>query len=184
MEFTRPGPDAPRELYETPHWFACWTRSRAEKVVERAVAGAGIEAYLPLVEEVHQWADRQARVAMPLFPGYVFARFHLTEIHRVLRAPGVVAVASPNGYPTPVREEELDSVRRLVEGAGKAGVFPAPEDPFSPGEPVVVTDGPFRGMKGVLLERRGEVRVAVRLEALRQAVSVVMSRKLLRSVAA
>jgi hypothetical protein len=37
---------APPELYERPHWYACHTRSRAEKRVERMLADAGVEAFL------------------------------------------------------------------------------------------------------------------------------------------
>lgn len=113
------------------------------------------------------------RVAFPLYPGYLFARFRMDAIGDVLRTPRVVSVVRVNGHPTPVREEELDSVRRLVAGANETGQEPEPEAYLRPGDPVVVTDdGPFRGMRGILVETRGGARVAVRLEAIRQATSV------------
>ena len=105
---------APPELYERPHWYACHTRSRAEKRVERMLADAGVEAYLPLIELERKWKDRSKKVPFPLFPSYVFARFQLGDIHRVLKIPGVASVLRPNGYATPIREEEIESVRCLV----------------------------------------------------------------------
>ncbi|MCH7564376.1 MAG: UpxY family transcription antiterminator [Gemmatimonadetes bacterium] len=172
---------APPELYDVRHWYACRTRSRAEKTVARLLDGAGVECFLPLLPREREWSDRKKVVAFPLFPGYVFARFLLTEQHPVLATPGVVEVLAPNGYPTPVREEEIQSIHRLVEGIEETGAFPEPADYLEPGEPVVVTSGPFCGMEGVLLERRGgSARVAVRITALRQAMSVELKRSVLR----
>ena len=171
---------APPELYRVACWYACRTRARAEKQVGRLLSGAGFDAYLPLVERERQWADRKKRVAFPLFPGYVFARFNLTRLHDVLVTPGVVTVIRVNGYPTPVRDEELESVRILVEGANPMGVQPSPWDYLEPGQEVVVTGGPFKGMRGTLLQVRGKARVAVRLSAIRQAVAVEVDRRLVR----
>lgn len=174
---------APDHLYEGQHWFACRTRPRAEKKAARMLEGSGVESYLPLVERERQWADRTKRVEFPLFPGYVFARFALTEMHRVLRVPSLAHVVRVNGYPTPVRRDEIDAVRKLVETANETGVEPEPVDFLEPGEEIVVVDGPFAGMRGVLVERRGRARVAVKLSAIRQAVSVEMDRRHLKPAA-
>ncbi|MFQ5680404.1 MAG: transcription termination/antitermination protein NusG, partial [Gemmatimonadota bacterium] len=155
-------------------WYACQTRARAEKQVELRLRGVGFESYLPLLLRERQWADRRKRVALPLFPGYVFARFPLTDLHAVLGTPGLATVVRLNGRPTPVREEEIASVRALVEGANATGVLPSPSDDLTPGQEVVVVGGPFEGMRGRLVEERGAARVVVRLAAVRQAVSVEM----------
>lgn len=173
---------APPELYERPHWYACRTRARAEKKVETRLERSGIETFLPLVEREREWADRTKRVAMPLFPGFVFARFPLTRLQPVMTTYGVATVLRPNGYPTPVRTEEIDSLRRLVEGANATGTAPEPADFLEPGEEVLVVSGPFQGMRGVLLEKRGGARVAVRIEALRQATSVEVGRGAVRGL--
>jgi transcription antitermination factor NusG len=148
--------------------------------VDRLFCAAGFESYVPLVELERQWADRRKRVAFPLFPGYVFARFQLGEIHEILSTPGVVTVVRVNGYPTPIRDEELDSVRRLVAGVNATGLLPSPSDYLEEGQEVVVVDGPFKGMYGVLLELRGRASVVVRLSAIRQAVRVRIERRLVR----
>lgn len=38
------------ELWARPHWYACRTRTRSEKVAHRVLEAAGVECYLPLVE--------------------------------------------------------------------------------------------------------------------------------------
>src|SRR5437867_5458184 len=95
-------------------WYACRTRPRAEKQTERLLRLRGVESYLPLLEQVRQWTDRQKRVAFPLLPGYVFARFRLAMIHEVLKTAGVVTIIRNDGHLAPVRSEELESIRVLV----------------------------------------------------------------------
>lgn len=166
-----------------PHWYALRTRARAEKQVELFLERAGFETFLPLLEEDRQWADRTKRVAFPLFSGYTFARFRLGEMSRVVRTPGLFLVVSERGAPVPVREEELAAVRCLAQGVAVTGEPPEPVDWLAPGTPVEVVEGPFRGLRGFLVEVRSRSRVAVRLEAIRMALSVELDRGSLREVA-
>ncbi len=178
-----PRPGLPQDLYREAHWYACRTRGRAEKQVDRLLARAGFEAYLPLVERERQWADRRKRVGFPLFAGYTFVRFPLDRFLEVVRTPGLVAVVGGRERPTPVPEAELEAVRRFARGIQDTGRVPEPVDWLEPGTPVQVADGPFRGMWGLLLESRGGTRVAVRLSAVRLAVCVELDRRSLRKVA-
>jgi transcription antitermination factor NusG len=171
------------ELFESSHWYACRTRARAEKRVDSLMASSGIQTYLPLILRERQWTDRKKRVAFPLLPGYVFAKFPLTEIARVLKTPGVASVAQPNGYPSPIREEELDSVRRLVAGVAETGLPPVAAEVPQEGEDVEIVAGPFRGVRGLLIEVRGRSRVIVALSAIPWAVSVEVGRSMIRSAA-
>ncbi len=173
-------PDIRPELYEVARWYVCRTRARAEKQVDRLFTRSGIECYLPLVEQERQWADRKKRVAFPLFPGYTFARFDLSGIHAILKTPGVVTVVRTGGYPDPLPDDELESVRVLAEAASETGAVPYPVEFFQPGEEVIVISGPFEGMIGVLIETRGGSRVAVRLSAIRRATAVELNPTALR----
>ena len=174
---------APPQLFDTPRWYACRTRARAEKRADNLLSGRGVEAYLPLVEEVRQWSDRKKRVALPLFPGYVFARFDLRKTYEVLNTAGIVTIVRANGYPTPLRDEELESVRILVTGVNAGQGMPSPVETVTIGQQVVATRGVFAGIRGVLLETRGRTRVVVQLSVLCQAVSVEVPRRVLRSCA-
>ncbi|MBI2159322.1 MAG: hypothetical protein HYU25_02840, partial [Candidatus Rokubacteria bacterium] len=62
-----------------PRWYVLRTRSRHEKVVRDQLVERNIEAFLPLYERWSRWKDRRKKIAFPLFPGYCFARFPLTE---------------------------------------------------------------------------------------------------------
>ena len=78
------------------------------------------------------------RIDLPLLPGYAFPRTFLGQIWEALQTPGVVNVADPNGYPTPVRADELELIRRFPKGVTETGRMPLPSDFLEPGEEVVV----------------------------------------------
>lgn len=176
-------PECAEGPHQASHWYACRTRARAEKQVDRLLTRAGVESYLPLVELERQWADRTKRVGFPLFPGYTFARFPRKHLLEVVQTPGLVMVVSENGLPAPIRDEEMESVRRFVMGQQETGAPPTPEPWWEPGTPILVKEGPFKGMRGYLMESRGRRRVAVKLDALKMAFSVELDTRDLEKVA-
>jgi len=173
---------APRALHGEPRWYACRTRSRSEKKVGRLLTAAGVVSYVPLVDRLRQWSDRSKQVKFPLFPGYVFARFSLETLPQIVRTPNLIEVVRVEGSPTPVRDEEIDAVRSLVDGVHQTGVEPSVHEYLVRGQQVDVLQGPFQGLRGILTEVRGKTRIVVRLEAIRQAVSVEMERRFVRPV--
>lgn len=175
-------PTIPLELVDGPRWYACRTRARAEKKVDRLLTAADITSYVPLIERLMQWSDRSKRVTFPLFPGYVFARFELSSMADIVRTPNLIEVVRVNGQPTPIREHEIESIRSLVHGAQDVGEEPAAHEYLVTGQEVRVVEGPFKGLHGILTEVRGKTRIVVRLDAIRQAVSVEMSSRFVSPV--
>jgi len=173
----------PHDPHHVCRWYACRTRARAEKRAGQLLRLHGVESYVPLLVRERRWSDRTKRVAFPLFPGYVFAQFNLAMVHDVLGTPGVVTIVRNDGNPAPVRNEELDSIRRLVAGVNAGSAPPEPVDFLEAGQEVIVADGAFSGIRGVLIEDRGRARVVIRLSALRKALSVELPRAILRAAA-
>jgi transcription antitermination factor NusG len=163
---------APELLYDAPHWYACYTRSRHEKAVEALLLRQQIESYLPTTVRESQWQDRRKLVRFPLFPGYVFGRFTLRQLSQVLSTRGVATVVSARGYPSPIPDAEIESVRRvsLAVASGAAELHPAAL--MQKGNWVRVCAGPFVGVEGVVVERRGRRRVLVGISAIGQGVEV------------
>ena len=54
------------------NWFAVWTRSRHEHVVQDHRARRDIEVFLPTIIRWSRWKDRKKQITWPLFPGYCF----------------------------------------------------------------------------------------------------------------
>ena len=101
---------------DQPRWYACYTRARHEKQVDRLLRERGFESFLPLIPRVSQWKDRKRLVEWPLFPSYVFGRFGLADVHTVLATPGVASLVRTSGRPAAIADEELANVRLLLRG--------------------------------------------------------------------
>jgi len=156
---------------EGGQWFACYTRARHEKRVHEQLARRGFETYLPLLVEERQWSDRRKLVEFPLFPGYVFTRFVREDIHHVLSVPGIATVIRHNGVPSPISEAEVENIRRFVAALAETGQRPEPL-PLDQGQPVRVMHGPFAGVTGVVVERRGRRRFLVGLSTIGQGMEI------------
>jgi len=60
------------------NWYAIQVRPRAEFSTANILLSKGLEPYVPQYRATRQWSDRQVKVDLPLFPGYVFCRFDAT----------------------------------------------------------------------------------------------------------
>jgi transcription antitermination factor NusG len=151
-----------------PYWYALRTRSRHEKYVEGQLAAKGIEPFLPLVNRMRQWKDRRKQVAFPLFPGYCFARFPLTERVDVVKVRGVVQIIGNQEGPIPVSDREIEAVRQLVNCT-----LPVDPHPYlKEGMLVEVIRGPLMGVQGVLVRKGARARLVIRVSLIQQAASV------------
>lgn len=174
------GPD----LHSEPRWYACYTRSRHEKQVDRLLRQRGIESYLPVVPRLRQWKDRKKLVEWPLFPSYVFGWFALGELHEVLSTPGVATVVRTNGQPVPIATEDVENVRRFAAALAEQDTELEVRPFLAEGQWVEVMEGAFQGVRGVVIERRNRRRVLVGLEAIGQGLEIDVDTRLLRPIVA
>lgn len=163
-------------------WYACFTRARHEKQVNRLLQERGFETFLPLVPRVSQWKDRKKVVEWPLFPSYVFGRFGMADMQRVVATPGVAGLVKTNGRPARIPEEELENVRRFARVLAGGDVEVEPRPFLAEGEWVEVMDGPFQGIRGVVVQRRNRRRVLIGLKAIGQALEIDIDTRALRPV--
>lgn len=148
-------------------WYAAWTRSRHEKTVAEQLERKSVETFLPLYETVRQWKNGRHRVALPLFPGYAFVRIALRDRLEVLKVPGVVRLVGFNGTPTPLGDEEIESLRRALA----EGVRAEPHPFLTIGRRVRITAGPLQGAEGILIRKKGAFRVVLSIDLIRRSVA-------------
>lgn len=151
-------------------WYACHTRSRHEKKVDRVLAERGFETFLPLARQMRQWKDRKKAVEFVMFPGYTFVRFAPADVARVLSAAGVVDVVRSGGVPVGVPDEEIANVRRLATAIRHTDAEPELVPLPAAGTQVRITSGPFQGVEAMVIDQRGGQRVLVGMEAIGQAL--------------
>ena len=153
-----------------PQWFAIWTRSRHEKLVRDQLAQkSDVDVFLPTIGKWSRWKDRKKKIDWPLFPGYVFARFVADERVGILKVDGVVQIISNNGMLSAIPDDEIDSIRTLVES--ELAYDPVPL--IKEGDMVKVTSGPLKGVVGRLITKKGvQARLVLSVDLIGQAVSV------------
>jgi transcription antitermination factor NusG len=156
-----------------PRWYALHIRSRHEKLVARQLFQKQIEAFLPLREEVHRWKDRYKKVEVPLFSGYVFAQFARSSPrrHAVLTTPGVIRIVGFGECDAPVPDEQIEALRRVVE----SDVHMEKHKYLRVGQRVRVISGALAGIEGILKRIKGNARLVIAVEPIRQAVAVELA---------
>lgn len=146
-------------------WYALRVKSNRERVTSAALRGKGYEVFLP------EFRRGGSRTGTPLFPGYLFCRFDVHNRLPIVSLPGVVHIVGLGRTPVPVDEDELESLRIVVE----AGLPVAPEPTLAVGQSIRIARGPLAGAGGVVVGL-GQERLVVAVSLLQRAVSVELDR--------
>jgi len=149
-------------------WYAVYTVVRHEKSVNTALTEKEINTFLPIKKVLSRWKDRRKEIDVPLFPGYVFVNSSLENKLKILNTRGVIRILGINGHPTPVPNEQIESIKRLLEADLNFDPYPY----FKEGKEVVVVKGPLEGMSGKIVERRGEFRLILSVDLINRSISV------------
>ncbi|WP_263368796.1 transcription termination/antitermination protein NusG [Edaphobacter bradus] len=153
------------------HWFALFTASNNEKKVEKHLQMKEIETFLPLYTVTKRWKNRRtAKVELPLFAGYVFARFARTESFRVLDVPMVYSIVGNKLGALPLPDAEIEALR--------VGLIPGHVEPHpyvKIGQLARIRTGALAGWKGIVSRVDGGVRVVLTVKSINQSISVRVS---------
>ncbi|MGO8792270.1 MAG: UpxY family transcription antiterminator [Terriglobia bacterium] len=151
-------------------WFALQTRARHEKKVDTQLHEKGIECFLPLSKEMHQWSDRQRMVQQPLFTGYVFVHIADAQPLRrsVLRTPGVCWFVGNRGMGLPIPDKQIEDIQTLLSSAVPFTLFPF----VRIGQRVRIRGGCLDGIEGVLISKDADRTVVVSVELVRRSLAV------------
>jgi transcription antitermination factor NusG len=156
-----------RQVGGEAEWFAVYTAPRHEKQVAHQLNQRSVECFLPLYESVRRWKTGPARLELPLFPSYLFVRADRRERRKVVELPSVVNIIGNRLGPTAISKEEIESLRRVVV-SGK----PEPHGYLEVGTRVRVVCGPLLGVEGVLVRRKGSLKLVVSVQTIMQSVAM------------
>jgi transcription antitermination factor NusG len=159
-------------------WYAVRVKSRFEQAVSLALRGKGYEEFLPLYRAQREWSDRVKVVELPLFAGYVFCRLDITKRLAVLQTPGVVKFVSLGPEPTAIETSEVEAIRAVLRAGLPVGPWPYLRE----GQHVEVCQGALKGLRGILLKVKNELRLVVSVNMLQRSVAVEVDRESVRPV--
>jgi transcription antitermination factor NusG len=80
-------------------WYGIRTKPRFEKNISTHLNAKGYEQYLPSYRSQRRWSDRSKIIELPLFPGYVFCKFDLSNRLPILVIPGVLSIVGVGNTP-------------------------------------------------------------------------------------
>ena len=155
---------------EGRYWYVIHSYSgyenKVKKNLESRIESMGVEDYIfevvvPTEDVVELRDGRRRTVEQRVFPGYILVDMILNdESWFVVRnTPSVTGFVGSGNQPTPLRDEEADSIlRRMEEDAPKVKVS------FRIGDAVRIVDGPFTDFMGTVDDlnlERGKVRLLV-----------------------
>lgn len=142
------------------HWYAVYTKSRAEKKVVSRLEEEGLEVFLPLQKTIRKWSDRKKVIDMPIISSYVFVKIRKADISRVVRCAGVVKFIVLDGAPVKIPEEQIVNLKILSNT--DVDVFVSHES-FIKGDLVEVLYGSLAGLKGELVRIGNKRKVVMRV---------------------
>lgn len=154
-------------------WYAIYTRCHHERATNKILTDSGINTFLPEILVPSKRRDRKKLIKRPLFPNYLFVQLNNLRENwlRIYRTYGVVRICG-NGRPTPVPDEDINSIKIFVES--DRNIYPLPF--LVVGSKVRVVSGPLAGAIGVLTKEDHKKRkLVVSIELMGQSVAVTLA---------
>lgn len=84
-------------------WLAAYVRLYHEKKTRDRLTAMGIESFLPVQEEIHQWSDRRKKIERVVIPMMIFVHVDPAERAEVLTLSSVSRYMVLRGQSTPAR---------------------------------------------------------------------------------
>lgn len=148
------------------HWYLIYTKPHKEPLVNRQLEDRGLEVYFPTLQ-FNRGYNRGIRLE-PFFPHYLFAHIDIMDERagNLQWLAGMRNIVQCEGRPTIVPDTVIDTLRQRLEPYENK-VLRHDEWLFKPGQRVLITNGPFRGLEAIFQQGlKGVERVQILLEIL------------------
>lgn len=161
---------AKQEVTGERRWYAIHTYAGYENAVLRnlkqRIESLGMEdkifsVIVPTEKKIKIKAGKRVEEEERIYPGYLLVDMIVTDDswYIVRNTPRVTGFVGAGTHPVPLTKEEVDVLfSRMKSGTVKHKIE------FSPGDPVIIIDGPFKDLEGKIGgidEERGKVKVLV-----------------------
>ena len=142
------------------HWFALYTKPRAEKKVYEDLQQMEVEVYLPMRKELRQWSDRKKWIDVPVISSYIFVHIQMDDYRRVFESKGILSYVSHKGKAVVIPDREIEAMRRTVESNL---TFNVETSAIRKGQTITIASGPLKGITGEVLEVQGARKFFLRI---------------------
>jgi len=153
-------------------WYVIQTKPKKEGEAINFLSNKGVEIFAPLLEE---FRFRNGGIKMerkPLFPGYIFGKFDLEQDYSLVRwGKGVKCVLGYGGYPVPLAEEVVITIKERTDGDNIVRLI----QNFKPNDVVRIKTGPLKELLGIFerwVSENERVRILLNLIGYQPAVEM------------
>src|ERR1035437_7723013 len=161
-------------------WYALRVQSRLAGLVSTILRGKGYEEFFPLCCSRRRWSDRIKKVELPLFPGYLFCQFDVSDrLPILLTTPGVIGIVGAGKIPIPVDLEEIEAIRAIL----RSGLAAQPWPLLRVGSKVYIEGGALAGLEGIITSTDKVYRLIVSVSLLQSSVAVEIDHEWARPIA-
>ena len=122
-----------------------------ERIKKQNLENDIVDFINPTVNEVYYQKGKKAFKVRKLYPGYVFVKCKMNDkIRYVIRnTPGVRLIVGAETRPIPLTQKEYDDMIAYIEDKNQRAEYAIP---FKEGDVIMLKEGDFNGMKGVVTE--------------------------------
>jgi transcriptional antiterminator RfaH len=162
-------------------WYVAQTKPRQERTAYDNLLRQGYCAYLPHLKVLRRIRRCQQARLEPMFPRYLFFRpgSEKQSIGPVRSTFGVQSIVSFGHAPALLLADAVESIRALESRQNAASMDEL--SPINPGASVLVVDGPFAGLEGMVSSVSAR-RIDVLMQLLGTAAKVSLDRNSLEVI--
>jgi transcription elongation factor/antiterminator RfaH len=148
------------------NWYSVYTKPRQEDIIcKRLLDFEDIEVFNPKIKTKRYLRGRLREVIEELFPCYIFLMFDLDKYYHMIKytrgVRRIVGDRSGNPYNVDIR------IIEYIKSKVKDGYITIEPPEFSPGEKVVIKEGPLEGLVGIFQKNiKASERVMILLNTL------------------
>jgi len=169
-------------IEDEARWYVVHTHPKQEDRAGSNLKVLGVPVFNPKTRErrYNQFVNEPTYVTKSLFPRYIFAQFIVNDLyHKVRFTRGVYSVVSFAEGPTPIDEEIITLIQSNIKEDGFIRIY----GEISPGDKVIVKDGPLRNFAGIFeREMKDTDRIRILLETASYQAHVEIERDMVRKV--
>jgi transcriptional antiterminator RfaH len=167
-------------IEDTARWYVVHTHLKQEDRASGNLRVLGVPIFYPRIRERrhNQFSNAPAYVTKPLFPRYIFAQFRIDDLyHKVRFTRGIYTVVSFGEGPVPIDEDVI----ALIQSNMKEDGFVRIGNEISPGDKVIVKEGPLKNFAGVFeREMKDTDRIRILLETVSYQAHIEIERDMVK----
>ena len=156
------------------HWYAVYCKPREDERAEQHLHRQAFEVFRPRHRVRRRRAGGMTTIIESLFPRYLF--IHLDDVAQnwapIRSTRGVAGLVRWGDRVPPVPDAVVDG---LMSQLDEHGCVTTPSVDYQKGDRLRVLEGPFAGLEGLFCARRGEDRVMLLLEVMKQPQKLLFS---------